>query len=120
MADENAPAAAPTTAAEAPAVPEDTSISVTLSKPIPVYAEKVSVIKFRKPNGGDIIRVGNPVLFDPISDPPRISHDAARMTAMMARLANIPTSSFDFMDPQDLVSCFWSLTPFFMPAPGKV
>lgn len=114
MADEtNAPAVS----AEAPA-PEDTSITVTLSKPIPVYAEKVSVLKFRKPTAGDIIRIGNPVEFDPISEPPKISHHAHRMTAMMARLANIPLSSIDFMDPQDWVSCAWALSPNFMPKAG--
>lgn len=106
-------------AAATDVVADGDMIVITLAKPIPVFKDKVAEIKFRKPTGGDIIRIGNPVQFDPISNPPRISHDAGKMTAMMARLSGFPSSSFDFMEPQDWVSCAWALTPFFMPTPGK-
>ena len=99
---------------------DDGSVTVALRSPIPVFADKVSTIKFRKPTGGDIIRVGNPVVFDPISDPPKITHDEKKMTVMMARLAGVPISSLDFLDPRDWTSCAWALSPFFMPTAGTV
>lgn len=101
-------------------VPVEGEIVVDLITTIPVFNERIKQLKFRRPTAGDIIRIGNPVEFDPISDPPRISHNTQRMTVMMARLSNIPASSFDFLDPQDWVSCAWVLTPFFMPTPGKI
>jgi Phage tail assembly chaperone proteins, E, or 41 or 14 len=92
------------------------SITVTLTKPIPVFNDKVAVLKFRAPTGGDLIRIGNPVIFDPITDPPRVTHDTSKMTVMMAKLSGIPASSLEFLNPQDWVACAWALTPFFMPA----
>ena len=96
-------------------VAESNEIVVTLSSPIPVFAEMRSVITMRKPTGLDLIKVGNPVQFDPVSDPPRIEHNMPRMVAMIARLANIPTGSVEKMDPRDLASCAWQLSSFFLP-----
>ncbi len=99
---------------------DDGSISVPLEKPIQVFADKVTVLKFRKPTAADIIQLGNPVIFDPFSDLPKLTHDARIMTAMMARLAGVPSSSIGFLEPRDWVSCAWALSPFFMPIPGKI
>jgi Phage tail assembly chaperone proteins, E, or 41 or 14 len=94
-------------------------ITVTLSTPINAYGEDVSVIKMRKPTGADLLRVGNPVEFDPISDPPKISHNMQRVQQMVARLANIPSSSLEKMATQDWVACAWAVTPFFLPKAGQ-
>ena len=114
MTEDNTPESTTTPPAEA-----DGSVSVELKNPIRAYNDTLSAIKFRKPTGGDMMRIGNPVDFDPISDPPKISHNN-HMVPMLARLANIPTSSFENMDTQDLVACYWAVTPFFMPTPGRV
>ena len=94
-------------------------IYVRLTKPIQAYTETLSVIKMRMPTGADLLRVGNPVDFDPVSDPPKISHNMQRVQAMVARLANIPSGSIEKMAPQDLVACSWAITPFFLPAAGQ-
>lgn len=91
------------------------AVTVTLSKSIPVFDDKVSVLLFRKPTAADIIQIGNPVLFDPISDPPRVEHHAQRMTAMMARLSGVPASSLARMETDDWIACAWELSPFFIP-----
>lgn len=98
----------------------DDAITVSLSKPIPVFDDKVSVLKFRKPTAADIIQIGNPVLFDPISDPPRVEHHAQRMTAMMARLSGVPASSLARMETDDWIACAWELSPFFIPRRARI
>lgn len=87
--------------------------------PIPVFDETVKALTFRKPTGDDIIRLGNPVEFDAFADPPKIRHDMPTMVSMMARLSGAPTTSFRHMDPNDLVSCAWALSHFFIPMPGR-
>ena len=86
-----------------------------LQKPIRAYDEMVSVLKLRKPTGADLIRVGNPVIFSPFADPPRIEHDMSKVVAMVARLANVPSSSLEALDPQELTSLAWAISPFFVP-----
>lgn len=100
--------------------PDPDHIIVRLSKPINAYGEEVSTIKMRLPTTGGIARVGNPVEFDPISDPPKISHHQQRMMAMVARLSNIPTGSLEKMAPQDWVACCWAVTPRFLPGLGQI
>jgi hypothetical protein len=58
-----------------------------------------------------LIRVGNPVDWDPFSDPPRISHDMPKMIKMIARLTGLSSISLDLLAPQDLVSASWALSP---------
>jgi len=93
------------------------SVTVTLSVPIIAYGETVSELTFRRPVGKDQIEIGNPVIFDPMFDPPRMTHDAKIMAAMMRRLVkgNIPITSFEQMDCNDMTNCWWALTRFFTP-----
>lgn len=102
-----------------PDLPDPDHIYVKLSKPIQAYTETISVIKMRLPTGADLLRVGNPVEFDPVSDPPKISHNMQRVQIMIARLANIPSGSIEKMAPHDMVACAWAITPHFLPAPGQ-
>ncbi len=106
------------TPAETPVA--DDHVIVKLAKPIPVFAETVSELKMRPPTAADIISIGNPVLFSPFSDPPSVEHHPQKMTAMLARLASVPTSSLAKMDPQDWVSAAWAISPFFIPRAGTV
>lgn len=93
-------------------------VEVKLSKPINSFGEEISVLKLRRPTGADLIRIGNPVIFDPITDPPRIVHDWSKMPSMLMRLSGVPTSSFEQVDPRDLTAAAWAITNYFLPTPG--
>jgi hypothetical protein len=69
------------------------AIEFPLDEPINAYGEEVSVLKLRKPTGIDLIEIGNPVNFYPYATPVKIEHDMPKVQAMVARLANIPSSS---------------------------
>jgi hypothetical protein len=102
-------------------VVDDGSITVPLIKEIPVFKDMVKELKFRRPTAADIIRVGgSPVEFDPISTPPRVTHPPGYMTAMLSRLANVPTSSIERMDTRDWTACAWAISPFFLPNLGQI
>lgn len=100
---------------EATAAAATDVIILPLSKPIPVYDDQRAVLALRKPTGKDLIQIGNPVIFDPISEPPRVNHDMPRMCAMLARLADVPHSSIERLEPEDLVAAAWAVSPFFIP-----
>ncbi len=89
-----------------------------LLKPVKAYGEEVRSIVMRKPNGGDLLAVGNPVIFSPHIDPPRIEHDLAKVLQMVARISqpSIPSTSLAELDPQDIVGLAWHISPFFTPA----
>lgn len=96
----------------------DDVIVFMLRKPIQAFDEKLAELRFRRPTGRDLIQIGNPVLFDPVSEPPRIQHDMPRVVAMLARLAEVPASSIEKLEPEDLVDAAWAVTPFFIPRLG--
>jgi Phage tail assembly chaperone proteins, E, or 41 or 14 len=104
--------------ADAPAPAPQPGYVLRLSQPIEAHGEKVSELRFRNPTTRDILEVGNPVIFDPISDPPKITHDAIKMNVMLSRLAGVPPSSILHLDPRDWVACAWGISPFFVPMPG--
>jgi hypothetical protein len=96
---------------------DDGSVSVDLTKAIPAYTETIKAVKFKKPNIADLLAVGaNPFTFDPISDPPRLLPEAAALNSMMARLAQIPTSSIELLSGPDRARCARALSPLFVPA----
>lgn len=99
--------------ADTPAVPD--VIRYELSKPILAYGKQISVLEMSRPTGADLVRVGNPVIFTPFTDPPRVEHDFAKVIAMVARLAKVPSPSLEALDPDDLVGLAWGISPFFMP-----
>ena len=72
--------------ASAPPLPEETptpipGYTIELSKPIEAHGQQITKLVFREPTGRDLLNVGNPVIFDPISDPPKVVHDERRETA---------------------------------------
>lgn len=91
------------------------AVMYPLSSPIRAYGEEVTVIKLRKPSGRDLLEVGNPVIFYPHVEPPRIEHHMDRVIAMAARTSDpsIPSSSLMEMDPQDMVGLAWAMSQFF-------
>jgi hypothetical protein len=105
---------------ETPAPDEASDLVHVLKKPVPSFGENLTELRFREPTGSDITHVGVPVILDMANDPPRVLHDAPKMSAMMARLSNVSPQTIAAMSPQDWVSCAWLLTPFFVPAPGTI
>lgn len=93
------------------------AIQFELSEPIMAYGEEVTILKIRKPTGLDLIEVGNPVTFYPYTEPVKVEHDMVKVRAMLARLANIPSSSVGNIGARDLVGLAWAISPFFIPAP---
>lgn len=124
----DAPAPGPDPEAPKPEVtpPSDGKMRFPLSKPIKVRGDahnptrEISVVPVRKPTAGDILAAGNPVIFDPGSNPPRITHDSQKMGEMLFRLTGLIPAELERMEPDDLVSLFWFITPFFIPRPGSV
>lgn len=97
-------------------VKSSSEIEFPLRTPINAYGEEVSVLKIRKPTGADLIAVGNPVKFSPFTKPPTVEHDMTRVIEMVARLANVPSSSLAKLEPAELISLAWEISPFFIPA----
>ena len=86
-----------------------------LKNPIQVFQDEVSTLTLRKPTGLDVIQLGNPVIFFPDSDSPRMEHDFPKMQRMIARLANIPQVSVGLMSAKDLIGLSWEISGFFLP-----
>ena len=95
----------------------DEGVTIMLAKPIPVPGRNgiktVDRVVLRRPTGADILDIGNPVIFDP--GRAQVTHDMQRMPLMIFRLSGIAPPALAKMDPQDLVDCFWAITPFFIP-----
>lgn len=109
-----------------PAAPEQSEVRPPderkhiLQKPVMAYGRELTELVFREPTGMDILKHGNPVVFDPLTTPPKITHDWPRMVPMLSDLAKVPMSTISQLHPQDLVACAWIVTPFFMPVPGSL
>lgn len=94
---------------------------VLMFNPIKSYGKEIRVIQMRRPNGNDLLQVGNPVIYYPHVSPPKIEFDLPRVLSMVARLADppIPSPSLADMDPRDIVNVGWELAPFFIPAMSR-
>jgi len=91
----------------------------TLSTPITAGDTELKEIVFREPLGGDIAAVGLPAQLNLGAEPPTMDINARAMTAMMARLANVPPSSIGQMLPGDWTACAYMLADRFMPGPSR-
>jgi hypothetical protein len=86
-----------------------------LSKPIHAEDKSLTELVLREPTTDDVIKAGDPVKFDPISDPPSMDFDDARMAKMLSRLAEIPPSSIAKLATKDFAQLKWIIAPFFVP-----
>jgi hypothetical protein len=94
-------------------------INVTLRKKIyDKDAAYVTAIEFREPSAGDIERCGQPVILDFSYDPPKITFDEKKMTAMISALSTVPIGFVRTMHPKDWNTCAWAIAGFFMPDLG--
>ena len=76
--------------ATAPPIPEEKETPLPgytceLTRPIEAHGNTLTVLTFREPTARDLLSIGNPVIFDPISDPPKIMHDEKRMNQCYRR-----------------------------------
>jgi tail assembly chaperone E/41/14-like protein len=92
----------------------DNRLVLKLRKRVIANGEEVGEIKFREPTGGDIERIGNPVVID-WNEGARVDYKAREMTAMMALLANVPPSTIRQLHPTDWNTGALKLSNFFMP-----
>ena len=76
--------------------------------------ETLDELSFREPTGGDINRIGNPVLIDSDGE---VIIDERKMTMMMAALSGVLSPMLDRLDPRDWNSCAYRLRRFFLPDP---
>jgi hypothetical protein len=112
MADEPKPAAA----SQAKVNGANGSVfTILLRKSVIANGDEVKELSFREPTGGDIARVGNPVLMDFSTDPPGLKYDTRAMEAMMSVLAAVPPSTIKQMHPRDWNNAAIQLAGFFMP-----
>lgn len=98
--------------------PAEDVIVIPLRKPINSFGEEVKELKCRRPIGAELVRIGNPVIFDPISDPPQIRHDYSKVVQWLVALSGVPSSSITQLPPSDLTKAAWDITPFFLPTTG--
>lgn len=95
---------------------EDAFVRRPLTKSIQHQSVVVDVLALREPTGGDLLAVGNPVNWDPFSDPPKLSFDFVRIVKMLSRLSGgIAEGMIARMTPNDLTDVAWDLAPFFTP-----
>lgn len=88
---------------------------IALEQPIQYLGDRISEIAIREPTAGDILRVGNPVKFDPFADR-HTEFDERKAFAMLSRLSGLPVEgTLDRMLPNDAVNAMWALARFFIP-----
>jgi hypothetical protein len=94
-----------------------------LTKPIQAHGREVSTLEFREPNGGDVAACGFPFRFTVGEDGNQtIMPEAASITALIARLGNIPLSSARSLSWQDWMAAMGEVFTFFgqsIPAPSS-
>jgi len=107
--------AAAQTAAPTPPKPEKWIGKLPLRKPVIANGDEVMELTFREPTGGDIERIGCPVVLSIFETQPKPVYDGAVMTAMMANLATVPPSTIRQLDPRDWQNGAMMLFHFFVP-----
>jgi len=97
------------------ATPEKWIGILPLRKNVIANGESVAELKFREPTGGDIERVGCPIVLSVFEQQPKPIFDGPIMTLMMAHLATVPPSTIRQMDPRDWQNGAMMLFHFFVP-----
>lgn len=103
------------TAAPLPEAPEENPLEQVLRKPIDAHGEKLDVLHWREPTGGDIEFAGNPLVVDFVDNAPRISFNERKMGAMISHLAQVPPSSVKQLTAADWTAIAFKLIRFFSP-----
>jgi hypothetical protein len=88
---------------------------LTLRKRVVANGEDVDKLEFREPTGGDIERIGCPIILSVFEAQPKPIYDGSTMTAMMAHLAGVPPSTIRQLHPVDWQNGAMMLFRFFVP-----
>lgn len=96
-------------------IESDDHIKIVLTKSVHAHGEDITVLKIRRPTAMDLIRMGSPVILNPLVEPPVLTHDWKKLAEILADLASVPSSAIARMDIKDLQECAWALVPFFTP-----
>ena len=86
-----------------------------LRKKVIANGEDVDELNFREPTGGDIERIGCPIILSIFEMQPKPIPDGAIMTMMMAHLAGVPPSTIRQLHPVDWQNGMMMLFHFFVP-----
>lgn len=86
-----------------------------LRKKVQAHGEMLEALTLREPTGGDIERIGQPVIFNIFDPQPRPVYDTPVMTAMISHLAQVPPSTVRNLDPRDWENIALGMFYFFMP-----
>jgi Phage tail assembly chaperone proteins, E, or 41 or 14 len=85
-----------------------------LSAPIQAHGQEMAELEFRRPTGGDVAACGFPFSFTVTDEGgTTIQPNAPAITAMIARLGNIPLSAAKALPFNDWMSCMGELFSFF-------
>ena len=85
-----------------------------LSQPIQAHGQEMAVLEFRRPNGADVSACGFPFSFTVTDEGgTTIQPNAPAITAMIARLGNIPLSAAKALPFNDWMNCMGELFSFF-------
>jgi hypothetical protein len=118
------PAPAPAPPPPEPEKPTElpSEVTVQLGRPIKSHLSPTTTsLTFREPTALDIDNVGNPVSMNFSRGwPPLPEVDAKKMTAMLARLANVAPSSILQMTARDWSTCSLAVQIFFLPDLGNL
>jgi hypothetical protein len=89
--------------------------TLPLRKKVMAHGDMVGELVFREPTGGDIERIGQPVILSIFEANPKPIYDPLIMSQMMAHLATVPPSTIRALDPRDWNNGALMLFHFFVP-----
>ena len=84
---------------------------IKLSKPVRAHGEDIHVLELREPTGKDVRELGFPYT---ASGDAGVKMDAGVIAKYISRLASVPPSSVDEMQPSDLNTISWDIVGFFL------
>ena len=86
-------------------------MELALSKPIKAHGEEIHVLELREPTGKDVRELGYPYQ---LNKDDSVKLLAGVVASYLTRLADIPPSSVDDMNPADLNAAGWLVASFFL------
>lgn len=84
---------------------------IKLSKSVRAHGDELHVLELREPTGKDVRELGFPYT---ASGDAGVKMDAGVIAKYVSRLAGVPSSSVDEMQPSDLNTISWEIVGFFL------
>ena len=84
---------------------------IKLSKSVRAHGDELYVLELREPTGKDVRELGFPYT---ASGDAGVKMDAGVIAKYISRLAGVPPSSVDEMQPSDLNTVSWEIVGFFL------